>query len=206
MNNNFNDFAFEIKDISEDGVFAGYASVFDVVDNQQDIILKGAFANTLPSRLNQIKLLWQHKFDEIIGNFTSIVEDDYGLFVQGKLNLEIERAKEAYSLLKTGAISSLSIGYNVIDSRYDEEKDVREITNLNLWEISLVTFPANQQAEITYVKNNQPHQTIREFERFLKSSGYSNNKAKQIASVGFVNKVNLLELEGSIDNAIAKLC
>lgn len=145
-------FSLDIKSIEDSGVFAGYASVFGMVDNQRDVMLKGAFSRTLKGRVGDIKLLWQHQQDEPIGVFTEIAEDANGLYVEGKLLLQIQRAKEAHALLKEGAISGLSIGYSPVRYTIDEKTWVRKLAEVELWEISLVTFPANDAAQVTVVK------------------------------------------------------
>lgn len=146
------DFNFEVKSLDSVGRFAGYASVFNVVDNQNDIIERGAFADTLKGRVGDIKMLWQHQQDEPIGIFEKIFEDANGLYVEGRLLLDVARAKEAYTLLKEGAISGLSIGYSPTRYRLHEKTGVRLLSAVELWEISLVTFPANDAAKITVVK------------------------------------------------------
>ena len=144
----------EIKSLGNTGVFTGYASVFGYVDNQLDMILPGAFANTLAEKNNgrDIKLLWQHDAAEPIGCFDTIREDDTGLYVEGRLLLEVQRGREAYNLLKSGVIKGLSIGYNVVSSDIDAQSGVRLIEMLDLYEISLVTFPANDLAKVAEVK------------------------------------------------------
>lgn len=146
------DFSLAVKSLDSTGRFAGYASVFDVVDNQKDIILRGAFSQTLKGRARDIKMLWQHQQDEPIGIFERMFEDARGLYVEGKLLLDVARGKEAYSLLKEGAIGGLSIGYSPIKYRIHEKTGVRLLSAVELWEISLVTFPANEAAKITVVK------------------------------------------------------
>lgn len=148
------DFCLDIKSVDGQGRFAGYASVFNVVDNQRDIILKGAFAQTINGRVSHIKLLWQHQQDEPIGVFTRIFEDTRGLYVEGELLLDVQRAKEAHTLLKAGAISGLSIGYSPLRYTIDPETGVRLLTEIELWEISLVTFPANAAACVTVIKQS----------------------------------------------------
>jgi HK97 family phage major capsid protein/HK97 family phage prohead protease len=131
----------------EEGGITGYASVFNIVDQHNDIIKQGAF-----SQLNnqKIKLLWQHKADEPIGVIQEIYEDEYGLYFKAKLLLDLPQAKTAYSLIKNKAISGVSIGFQPI--KYHYKNDIRVIENIDLWEISLVTFPANSQANIIEVK------------------------------------------------------
>jgi HK97 family phage prohead protease len=193
----------DIKTVSEDGAFSGYASVFNLVDSQNDIIAKGAFKDSLDSKKNNIKLLWQHKMDEPIGVFESLYEDSHGLFVKGKLLLDVKRAKEAYSLLKSGAINGMSIGYSVVSARVDEDSLVRIIEDLDLFEVSLVTFPANEGATITSVKSSVPS-TLREYEKFLRKNGYSRSEAKELALYGF-RAEEMKSLENSIDRAIGAL-
>lgn len=196
------DFGFEIKSVQENGSFAGYASVFNVEDNQHDIILPGAFSDTIAERKGDIKLLWQHNVGEPIGYFTNIQEDEHGLFVEGLLLLDVARAKEAYALLKSGAVKGMSIGYNVVISEYDS-KGVRYIKQVDLWEISLVTFPANEHAEVLHVKGAAPD-NIRDFEHFLRDNGFSRKQAKSIACHGFGGDYEA-ELMGSIDRVIGVL-
>lgn len=143
----------QIKSLSEEGRFAGYASVFDVVDSQKDIIQRGAFAKTLRERKGSIKLLWQHQMDEPIGVIERIFEDVRGLYVEGRLLLSVARAREAYDLVKAGALEGMSIGYTPVSFDYEPESGLRRIHEVSLWEISLVTFPANAQAGITVVKS-----------------------------------------------------
>lgn len=145
-----------IKSLDGEGRFAGYASVFDIVDSQKDIILRRAFMRTLSGRSAEIKLLWQHRQDEPIGVFDRIFEDARGLYVEGRLLLNVARAREAYSLLKEGAVSGLSIGYSPVKFATDARTGVRKLADVDLWEISLVTFPANEAAGVTVVKQAEP--------------------------------------------------
>ncbi len=149
------------------GLVKGYASVFNVCDNHKDIIVKGAFSNL---NVNQVKLLWQHNPEEPIGVIEDIYEDEYGLFFQAKLLIEIPQAKQAYELIKAKAISGISIGFVPVSYHY--EGDLRIIKEVALWEISLVTFPANIHANILEVKQqsitrgnmkNNTEQTWEEF-------------------------------------------
>ncbi len=150
------DFFLELKSLDNAGRFAGYASVFDVIDSQKDVILRGAFSNTLKGRVSEIKMLWQHQQNEPIGVFERMFEDARGLYVEGRLLLDVAKAMEAYSLLKERAIGGLSIGYSPIKYRIHEKSGVRMLIEVELWEISLVTFPANEAAKITVVKQAKP--------------------------------------------------
>ena len=146
--------ALDIKQLSDKGVFSGYASVFGVIDSHNDIIEYGAFAASLKKRGQgkKVKLLWQHHADEPIGKFITIREDHYGLYVEAQLALDVQKGYEAYALLKSGTVEGLSIGYNTVKSTIDEDSGARVLTEVDLWEISLVTFPANPDAQITMVK------------------------------------------------------
>lgn len=145
-------FSLMLKSLDEAGRFAGYGSVFGLVDSQRDMMLAGAFSRTLAGRVQQIKLLWQHQQDEPIGVFDVIREDANGLYVEGRLLLEVQRAREAYTLLKEGAVRGLSIGYSPVRYTTDGKTGVRKLAEVELWEISLVTFPANEAAQVTVVK------------------------------------------------------
>ncbi|MFO1243105.1 MAG: HK97 family phage prohead protease [Rickettsiales bacterium] len=148
------DFQWALKSIDESGVFAGYASVFSIVDDQHDMILPGAFTETLLRPVSAIKLLWQHDIKEPIGQIEELREDENGLYIKGRLLLDISRAREAYTLLRQGVLSGLSIGYSPLRYDYDPVSNVRLLKQVDLWEISLVTFPANTAARITVVKYN----------------------------------------------------
>lgn len=130
-------------------VIAGYASVFGVIDSQNDVIVKGAFKSI---EARDVRLLWQHDAGKPIGVIKSLSEDEYGLKFEAEINNKIEAGREASELIKQKAICGLSIGFSINSSSYNE-KGMRVISDVNLAEISVVTFPANSQAEITYVKS-----------------------------------------------------
>ncbi|AIL64505.1 phage prohead protease, HK97 family [Rickettsiales bacterium Ac37b] len=153
--NNYRNFPLSLKNFDDQGIISGYASVFSVQDKQNDCICYGAFKESIQNHYNnnQIKLLWQHQQDKPIGIFNLIAEDKYGLYIEAKLLLKIQKAREAYDLLKSGAINGLSIGYTPVEYEFDKSSKTRILTKINLWEISLVTFPANIHAGITNLKN-----------------------------------------------------
>lgn len=134
---------------SEDnGIITGYASVFNVIDQHNDLIMLGSFEG-LDHR--KVKFLWQHKAEEPIGVIEEIYEDNKGLFFRAKLLLDLPIAKSAYNLIKAKAISGVSIGFKPLKFHYKGE--TRIIEKIDLWEISLVTFPANMEANILEVKH-----------------------------------------------------
>jgi HK97 family phage prohead protease len=144
----------EIKQVEENGHFSGYGSVFNRLDSQNDIIIPGAFTETIIDRKSDIKLLWQHDMREPIGIIEQIEEDGLGLFIKGRLLFEVNRAKEAYALMKEGVLTGLSIGYSPVRFKRDPENGTRILEKVDLWEISLVTFPANEAARVTTLKHH----------------------------------------------------
>lgn len=161
------DFTFDVKNVTDEGVIEGYASVFDVIDDQGDVILPGAFTRTInawAAKGRPIPVLWQHDAFAPIGATTSITEDDRGLRVRASLAMGVQRAREAHELAKAKVLGGLSIGFSVpklaSDGQpaivFDDERDARLFREVRLWEYSLVTFPANEAATITSVKAESP--------------------------------------------------
>lgn len=130
---------------NNEGFFCGYASVFNVTDSYNDIILNGAFKNSI--KQNNISLCWQHDINKVIGNITTLREDSVGLYIEGKIDTE-----NIYKYVKSGLIYGLSIGYNVNKCHFDN-KNRRVLEDIDLKEISIVYFPANKHANITYCKS-----------------------------------------------------
>ena len=156
-------FRLEIKNVSQDGTFEGYASVFGVVDEYGEVVERGAFKRTLDhwgSSGRPIPILWQHRPDQPIGKTLEVREDEHGLYVKGQLILDVERAREAYALLREGVLSGLSIGYTVIKDAWDD--GVRRLRELRLYEYSVVTWPANPDARVVGVKGVAPADVSRE--------------------------------------------
>ena len=142
-----------ISGIAPDGSFEGYASLFGLVDMGQDLVMPGAFAASLLKRGPQgVKMLWQHKAAEPVGTWQSIVEDQRGLKVAGRLNLAVARAREILALMREGALDGLSIGFKTQLAATDRTTGIRRLQKLDLWEISIVTFPMLPQARVSAVK------------------------------------------------------
>jgi HK97 family phage prohead protease len=189
-------FALQIKAAGEDGVIEGYGSMFGVKDNYDDVIAPGAFAASLKAHKaagTMPAMLWQHDADDPIGVWTEMAEDAKGLRVKGQLCLDTACGKEAYALLKMGALNGLSIGFVSKVWAYDEGTDVRTLQEIDLWEVSLVTFPANEQARITGVKaaDFAGLRTIRQAEQALRDAGLSADAAK--ALIAEVKRIALEE-------------
>ena len=163
------DVPFKIKAVSEDGLFSGYGSVFGVIDSYKEVVAPGAFAESLSQRTPA--LLWQHRSGEPIGVYSALREDQTGLYVEGKLALKTARGAEAYELLKMGAISGLSIGFVTLDDSYDRVTGIRTLKKVDLWEVSLVTFPANDAARVSGVKSIDTIESLADAEAFLREAG-----------------------------------
>lgn len=184
------DFAFELKASKDDGSFEGYGSVFNITDQGGDIVVPGAFLDTLTAQKaagRMPAMLWQHRQAEPIGVYTSMEEDSVGLKVSGQLALKTARGAEAYELMKMGALSGMSIGYRSRDDSYDRVSGVRTLKKLDLFELSLVTFPMNDASRVASVKSIETMQTIRDAEDFLRESGLS-----RAAAVAFIARVKCL--------------
>ncbi len=148
---------FLVKSIEEDGVFSGYASVFDCVDFQNDQVMPGAFAGSLENwreKNTWPKMLWQHDYNHPIGVWLDMQEDDKGLLVKGRLLLEVTKGREAYALLKNGITNGLSIGFS-LERATTSAMGHQLLHKVNLHEVSLVTYAANPKAKVEWVKQNQ---------------------------------------------------
>ncbi|MCP5370024.1 MAG: HK97 family phage prohead protease [Rickettsiaceae bacterium] len=138
-----------IKSSGYNNIISGYASVFQVVDNHNDIISFGAFKTSMN---NSVKLLWQHEITKPIGMVTLMKEDQYGLKIEAEININIKEGSDATHLIRQGAVSGLSIGFDIKEYNYNQD-GYRVITDLNLMEVSVVTFPANNMATISQIKS-----------------------------------------------------
>lgn len=173
--------SFEIKkEPDADGVFEGYASTFGNIDNGMDIVARGAFQKSLGNR--KVQMLWQHDMTQPIGVWDSIEETERGLYVKGRISKEVQKGREAMALMRMGALDSMSIGFVTKQASQEGNGSVRRLDEVDLYEISLVTFPMNEKATVTDVKSLT---TEREFERFLRDAGYSRKEATAIALHGF---------------------
>ena len=145
--------ALDLKAIAPNGAFEGYASLFNKEDLGHDIVLPGAFRETLASRGPAgVKMLFQHNPSEPIGVWDVLREDARGLYVQGRLLLDVTRGREVFALMRAGAIDGLSIGFKAIRTRRDRPNAARKIEKIDLWEISIVTFPMMPEARVAAVK------------------------------------------------------
>lgn len=192
----------DLKEVSDEGVFEGYASKFGDRDQGGDTVIRGAFKNSLRSRkANGIKMLWQHDPSYPIGVWDEVSEDSKGLYVKGRLLTSVSKAKETYELMKAGVIDGLSIGYRTIKALRDDATGERQLKELDLWEISLVTFPMLQSATVTSVKGDW---NKRDVERILRDAGMPNAMAVKLIAGGW-NAANTSDGQGDPDDGLPGL-
>lgn len=184
-------FNFKAEHVTEEGSFIGIANATGVLDHHHEIVDAGAFKNTIATHKKNgtmPALLWQHFSDQPIGIIKSMEETSVGLEMKAQLLIhDIDKAREAHALLKHNALNGLSIGFMVgrEDLEFDKETEITHITEVDLMEVSVVTFPSNTDSIVTDVKNRKDW-TIREFERFLRDSGrFSRSEAMGIAKHGY---------------------
>ncbi len=181
--------ALDLKSTDEAGEFEGYASLFNREDLGHDVVLPGAFTHSLSARgASGVRLLFQHDPAEPIGVWEELREDGRGLYVKGRLLPDVARAREVLSLMRAGAVDGLSIGFRSTRAKRDAKTGIRSIAQIDLWEISIVTFPMLPEARITGVKarpfaGHTP--TPREFERWLmRDAGLSRSEARALIGHG----------------------
>ncbi|MEJ8573133.1 HK97 family phage prohead protease [Microbaculum marinum] len=147
--------ALDLKSVEADGCFGGYASIFGKADLGGDLVEAGAFAASLAARGTAgVKMLFQHDPAEPIGVWETIEEDRIGLYVRGRLMQEVARGREVLSLMRAGALDGLSIGFRTVKGRTDPRTGVRRLSEIDLWEISVVTFPMLPEARVDQVKRS----------------------------------------------------
>lgn len=141
---------------SADGLVEGYASLFGEVDQARDMMMPGAFGLTLTQRgVRKIPMLFQHDPAEPVGVWLELHEDHRGLWGRGRLIPEVKRARELLALVGAGAVDGLSIGYRTVRGRIDPASRVRRLYQVDLWEISIVTFPLLAGARVRAVKTSR---------------------------------------------------
>ena len=182
--------ALSLKDVSLDGVFEGYASLFDRQDLGRDVVAPGAFRDSLAKRgAAGIRMLFQHDPNQPIGAWSRLYEDARGLYARGRLTTEVARAREVLALMRAGAIDGLSIGFRAVKGARNARTGVRRLEQVDLWEISIVTFPMLPEARVASVKapplsGRTP--TEPEFERWLiEDAGFSRPEARALMRSGF---------------------
>lgn len=187
----------DIKSLSDAGDISGYASVFGNKDAGGDIVMPGAFAETMVENRRtgfRPKMLWHHDMREPIGRWSEFSEDGKGLFVTGRLNLEVQRGREAHALLKAGDIDGLSIGYATIDEEFDQSRGANLLKKVRLYEVSVVSMAMNQRASVTDVKSSGEDlravfarggtPSLKSIEAYLRDGGFPDSLATAFVSLG----------------------
>ena len=174
----------EVKATGEEGQIEGYGAVFGNRDSYGDIMVKGAFAETLKGR--KPKMLWQHNMLDPIGSWDEYYEDERGLYMKGRIAIKSTKGRDAYELVKAGAIDGLSIGYVTKD--YEMEAGARLLKKVDLFETSLVTIQANAAAMVTSVKNAD----VRDIEAMFRQMNFSRSEAKAMATAAWKRRDDVL--------------
>jgi HK97 family phage prohead protease len=200
---------FSVKAAGEKGRIEGYVSVYNVRDYHNEIVVPGAFAESLSVQQREGRyplMLWSHDPSEPIGVWDDLADDGKGLYGKGKLLVDdnVPTADRVYSLVKHGAVQGLSIGYREVETDPAENGGPRKLKKLNLYEASVVSFPANRRARVEVVKSEKLvgrleafAQAVRdgegplpkEFEDILREAGVPKAMATQIVSVGYVKAI-----------------
>lgn len=207
----FKSYELEIKEAASDsGFFYGYASVFGSVDSWGDVIHPGSFSRTLQEYSQKKRmppLLWQHDTAAPIGPIEELSEDSRGLTMRARLLIgDVPKASEAHALLKNKVLSGLSIGFIPKKRDYDDVTGIRNIYDVDLYEVSLVTFPAHDSARVTSVKSAN-FNALSDFERYLREAGFSRENAKGFVSElkSFISRHNTPEIDAYMLDSLTNL-
>lgn len=173
----------EIKELTEAGTFEGLASVYGNVDLGGDVVEPGAFKEFVYTRDQQIRILDGHNTRAPIGK-GKLTDTHLGLAIKGTLEMAVARAREVHALMKSGIVDGLSIGFDILPGGAQvDEKGIRRLTGIKLWEVSTTAFPMNQSATVLGVKNVERCTNIRDLEDLLReAAGLSKSQAKLHAS------------------------
>ena len=194
----------DTKAVSDKGEFEGYGSTFNNVDQGWDIMMPGSFKSSLSKRPpGKVKMLLQHNSYQPCGVWTDMAEDSKGLYCKGQFLMNTTVGRETYEMVKAGALDGLSIGFRTLKDEYDHANGTRMIKEVDLREISVVTFPMNEEAQISSVKNELP--TERELEDWLvREAKFSRQQAKTIISSGY-KALKIKRDAGSSDDVLSAL-
>jgi HK97 family phage prohead protease len=208
MKRKVRNFVYDVKEVDEEGHFSGYASVYNVIDAYRERVAPGAFAATLRKWQSRGRLppaLWQHRSGEPVGPFTLMREDEKGLYTEGQLLVnDVQRAREARALMKSKTVDGLSIGFNSVVEEWNNEEKILTLKEIDLWEVSIVTFPANSESLITEVRSMfaEGVPSIKEIEEILRDAGFSRSQAKALVGHGYAGL--LRDAEGRSAKGIGK--
>lgn len=193
----------EVKDVDTvKGVITGYFSVFDNIDSDNDVIVKGAFERTLNNNGSRIKHLWQHDVRYPLAKPTTIKEDNYGLYFESPIS-KTSYGKDVLQLYKDGVVDEHSIGFRTVKNV--QKDNYNEITEIKLWEGSTVTFGANELAKVTSVKGMTAEDVVSKMDavyKSLKNGSFENEEIFEHLDIYFNQlKQYLSEITQSAQNA-----
>lgn len=202
-------FSFKADDITEDGIFTGYAAVFGNVDLGGDVITHGAFKRTIDHNNGRVPVLWQHNPYMPIGDGMEMLEDEKGLWVKAALNLDMQSGRDARAFLAAGVKNKmprgLSIGYDIIKDSWDRVTGNHYLIELRLWEYSIATFPMNEVARVDAVKSAELAEALKAEPELLYIIDFAANETKEgrVLSSGNVTLVrNAIDaLQALLDSA-----
>jgi HK97 family phage prohead protease len=179
------DFGFEVKEVTASGNFTGYGSVYNVVDQGDDIVASGAFAESIEALMAKKRLpsmLFGHRAGELpVGAYQSMREDSTGLWLDGNIAIDTQKGGDLHKLMMmkpVPAISGLSVGFITRDDSYDRVTGIRTIKKADLFEVSIVNFPINDLARVQSVKGIELIEDLKSAEQFLRDVGLSRTEAK----------------------------
>lgn len=183
-----------------EGAIEGYGAVYGNKDLGGDVVMAGAFADSLATG-RKIKMLSQHDAHSVIGVWDELTDDAKGLRVKGRILTQIQAGKEAYELVKAGAMDGLSIGYRTTKAK--DANGARMIEKADLWEVSLVTFPMNEMSRIDAVKAAEMSE--RDLERMLtRDAGLSRSVARKLMLGGY-DAIKAMQDAGDESDELAAL-
>lgn len=194
-----------------EGVIEGYASLFGKMDEGGDVVMPGAYTKCLDRMKvegRRVKMLWQHDPSHPLGVWDEVREDKKGLWVKGRILADVEKGREAIALLGAGAIDGLSIGYRTVSASRGT-KGERLLNEVELWEVSLVTFPMLTSARVAAKAAAEEFSSgnvaamKREVEDYLRDAGFSNAEAKAGSSALAVKIGSMREAGTGFDELIA---
>lgn len=203
----YKSFDMEFKASNDGSKFSGFAAVFGNEDFGGDIIVEGAFKDSLKeiaTKGRKVPILWQHYTDEPVGYWDKLVETDEGLYGDGVLLTDTDPlAKRASGLIKAGAISGLSIGYRIPKGGAEWDDESRLLKQIDLKEVSVVTFPMNDEARIDVVKASG--MTVRSMERVLTQDANLSRSVARALMNGGMKDVQTMQDAGEDDDAVLSL-
>lgn len=183
----------------EDGTFEGYITVWDTVDDYNSTFLRGSFAKTIQERGSKVKVFYDH--EHLVGSSLEVREDDTGVFCRGKLNLSVEKAKEAYEFMKDGTLEGLSFSFRSVKESF--VKGVRQIEEVQLFEYGPVVFPANDEALIANVRSQNFDQSLTEELLFARNNRIQIALGVTLDDIWWANDTDSDNVLGKIDGAIS---